>query len=185
MPELSGLTDYFDPGLVLKGVPDINKVEHSYAIPLASAELGLWCRLVAQTTGTINDESSEEELKEAAAAIEALPDLPGGKHLTLSQRVLGSAYDQMVADKVPDAVVEYCGMTVYFYILGGEQAASRWWRSGGRPEAPRPGNRAQKRAAKKATGGSRTAAATGTRKPASTSGTKSPRKSAKSAAAKA
>ncbi|ROO51079.1 hypothetical protein EDC02_5943 [Micromonospora sp. Llam0] len=193
MPEFSGLTSYFDPGLILAGVPGRDKVERSYPIPLASAELGLWCRLVAQTTGTISEDSTEDELREAAAAIEALPDLPGDKHLTLSQRMLGTAYAAMVADGVADPYIEYCGMCAYFYVLGGDQAAARWWRSGGRPEALRPAaNRAQRRdqakkAAKKAapsTGGSRTAAATGTRKPASTSGTKSPRKSAGRGAAK-
>lgn len=189
MPQFDGLTGYFDPGLILAGVPGRDKVERSYPIPLASAELGLWCRLVAQTTGTISEDSTEEELREAAAAIEALPDLPGGKHLTLSQRMLGSAYAAMVADGVADPYIEYCGITAYFYVLGGEQAASRWWRSGGRPEALSPAaNRAQRRAAKKApakaTGGSRTAGATATPSRGNSSGTKSPRKSTGRGAAK-
>jgi len=187
MPEFDGLTGYFDPGLILAGVPDRDGTERRYTVPLASAELGLWCRLVAQTTGSVSEESSEDELKAAAAAIDALPDLPGDRHLTLSQRVLGGAYDRMVVAGVPDAYVEYCAMTVYFYILGGESAAARWWRSGGRPEALRPGNRAQRRAKKAApakTGGSRTAAASGTRKPATSSGTKFPKKSTGRGAAK-
>lgn len=178
MQRLEDLSDYFAPGLVL------TVLGREYTVPLASAELGLWCRLVAQATGQLDAASSEEEIRAAAERIEALPELPGGGEQTLAQRVLGEVYHQMVADKVPDPYVEYCGVTAYLWIVAGEEAAAKWWRSGGRPEALRPGNRADRRAAAK-TGGSRTAGAGKTRSAASTSGTRSRMKSPSVSGAKA
>ncbi|EEP73500.1 hypothetical protein MCAG_03827 [Micromonospora sp. ATCC 39149] len=168
---LDDLTEYFAPGLTLtvRG--------REYAVPLATAELGLWCRLVAQVTGQVHAASTEEEIRAAADRIEALPELPGGSELTLAQRVLGDVYGQMVADQVPDPYVEYCGVTAYLWIVAGEDAAARWWRSGGRPEAAGPANRADRRAAQRKTS---TAEATATPSPASTSGTSSRPRSARS-----
>lgn len=157
------LAEYFSPGLVLT----VRGKE--YTVPLASAELGLWCRAVASATGEITEASTPEQVKAAVAKVEALPELGGD--LTLAQRMLGTAYDEMAADGVEDAYVEFCAATAYIWVISGEDQAARYWQSGGRPEAPRPANRASRRAA--STGAKGTGAAAGTRKPASTSGTRS------------
>jgi hypothetical protein len=170
---LADLDEYFDPGLVLtvRG--------REYRVPLPSAELGLWCRRMAIATGEITQASTEPEIQAAVERVNAVPQLPGD--LSLAERVLGEVYDQMAADAVPDPYIQYCAMTAYVWIISDEETAARWWQSGGRPEALRPGNRAERRKAK--TGGSRTARAAATPPAASTSGTKSRRTSAGSSTA--
>ncbi len=172
MAKLSGLSQYFDPGLTLGGVPGRDGSEREYVVPLPDAELGLWCQLLAEAGGRIHAASTEEEMQAAIGRIEALPELKGDD-LTLAQRTLGAAYQAMMADGVSHPHIQYCGATAYAWIVGGEEAAERYWKSGGRPEAwgPVP-NRADRRAGRTSTG-----AAGGTRTPASTSGTTSPSRS--------
>ncbi|MEU4777465.1 hypothetical protein [Micromonospora sp. NPDC023633] len=162
--KLADLDEYWSPGLTLtvKG--------REYTVPLASAELGLWCRRIAQITGDVHAASTEQEMQGVVARIDALPQLPGGDDVSLPERVLGPVYQQMVADRLPDAYIQFCGQAAYIWIIGGEEAAERYWTSGGRPEAWGPTNRAGRRAA----GRTSTDAGNGTRTPASTSGTRSP-----------
>lgn len=161
--KLGELDEYFNPGL------ELTVLEREYVVPLPSAELGLWCQRVAAATGAINEASSEAEVQAAVDRVEALPELDGD--LTLAQRTLGETYDQMAADGVPHPYLEFCGQTAYIWIIAGEDAAKRYWTSGGHPEASRPTpNRAERRAQ---IGGSRTDAAESTPKPGSTSGTTS------------
>lgn len=160
------LADYFDPGLTLK------VQGKDYEIPLPSAELGLWCRQIADLSGTSEEDLSDNELNEAADAVSELPALPG--RMSFTQRLLGDVYADMVADKVPDPYIHFCAQTVYMWIIGGEELAQRFWEAGGRPEAAGPGNRAQRRANDRKTS---TAAATATPSPGSTSGTSSPKRS--------
>ncbi|MEU5945140.1 hypothetical protein ABZ793_06205 [Micromonospora sp. NPDC047465] len=171
--KLADLDEYWSPGLTLtiKG--------KEYVVPLASAELGLWCRRIAQLTGEIHTASTEQEMQAAVARIDALPELPGSD-LSLPERVLGDVYQQMMADAVPDPYIQFAGQTAYLWIIGGEEAAERYWTSGGRPEAWGPTNRKERRAA----GRTSTDAGNGTRTPASTSGTRSPTKSAGSGRAR-
>lgn len=150
--KLGGLGEFFSPGLTLT-VPGPDEVERDYVVPLASAELGLWCRLAA------------------AGERDKLPELPG-EEMTLAQRVLGTAYDQMRADGVADAYIEFCGETAFIWIISGDEAAETYWKSGGDPERLARGNRADRRAAAKA-GGTSTGEDGGTRPQASTSGTTS------------
>lgn len=168
------LQEYFDPGL------DLTIRGTVYTVPLPSAELGLWCQLTAQAAGKITTAASAEQMRDAVERVNALPELDG-KNLSLPQRCLGAAYDQMVADKVPHPYVEFAGATAYLWIAYGEEVAEQYWNSGGRPEAVSPANRQERRASTRKTS---TAAASTTRRAASTSGTSSPRKSAKPAAAR-
>lgn len=165
---LGDLDAYFSPGL------ELTVRGKGYTVPLASAELGLWCRTIAEATGAVSEDSSPEEMRQAVSRLERLPQLPG--EMSLAQRLLGSAYDEMVSDQVPDVYIEFCSATAYIWIIAGEEQAQRYWESGGRPEARRPGNRADRRAEAKA-GVNGTAAASGTPSPASTSGTRSRKRS--------
>lgn len=158
------LDDYWSPGLTLT----VRGKE--YTLPLPSADLGLWCRRVASLAGEVHTAANEAEVKAAVAAVEALPELPGGQAVTLHERVLGDVYQQMVADRVPDPYIQYCGATAYIWIIAGEEAAARYWTSGGRPEAWGPANRQERRATGRKT---RTGGASATPSPASTSGTRS------------
>ncbi|NIL56711.1 DUF7426 family protein [Salinispora arenicola] len=169
---LGDYQQYHDPTFTLGDVPGRGGVLRDYVIPQPSAELGLWCEGVAQMVGAINDASSPDEVQAAVDALNRLPELETG--LTLAQRVMGSAYDVMMADGVPHTAIQHCAGTVYAWIVGGERAAERYWMSGGRPEASGPGNRAQRRQANRnGTGGNRTAEADTTQPPASGSGTTS------------
>lgn len=167
--KLDDLDQYLNPGLILtvKG--------REYTVPLPSAELGLWCRRGTVAMGDINAASTDAEMQAAVDRMQQLPALPG-EDLTMSQRMLGTAYAEMVADGVEDPYIEFCGHTAYIWIIAGEEAAARWWQSGGRPEAQGPPNRAARRAVAKA-GATSTGEAGGTPSPASTSGTTSRRKS--------
>lgn len=181
--KLSGYRKYVDPTLTLT-VPGRDDVERDYVIPEPSAELGLWCQGVAQLYGQVDAASTADEIEAAVKALNDLPDLENG--LTLGQKLMGSAYEAMMADGVTHPTISYCAGTVYAWIVGGENAAERFWRRGGQGEAEGPANRATRRqaakkATKKAAASSRTTstgAAGTTHKAASGSGTRSPRKSA-------
>jgi len=170
--KFSDLDEYFSPGLTLT----VRGKE--YTLPLPSGELGLWCRRLATLTGEIHAASSEEEIQAAVDAIESLPELPGGKHVSLPERVLGDVYGQMLADRLEDPYIQFCGQTAYIWIIAGEDAAKRYWESGGRPEAVSPANRQARRAQHRKAASSpttSTAAANTTRSPGSGTGTSSRR----------
>ncbi|WKU03756.1 hypothetical protein [Micromonospora sp. HUAS LYJ1] len=162
---LGDLDQYWSPGLTL------TVHGREYVVPLASAELGLWCRRLAEVTGEVHRASSDAEMQAAVARIERMPQLPGD--LSLPERVLGDVYQQMVDDKIKDPYIQFCGQAAYIWIIGGEEAAERYWTSGGHPEAPGPANR-QERRAQQRTGGTRTGGGGETQSLASTSGTRSP-----------
>ncbi|BCJ64152.1 DUF7426 family protein [Polymorphospora rubra] len=174
---LDGYDKYVDPTLTLT-VRARDGVERTYVIPEPSAELGLWCQTVASVYGQITESSTPDQVKAAVASLNNMPELETG--LTVAQRVMGSAFDAMLADGVSHPRIEHCASTVFAWIVRGEKAAIRAWRmGGGSGEAPGPGNRAERRAAEK-TGGRSTVAADATPKAASTSDMRSPRKSSRS-----
>ncbi|XVU25811.1 DUF7426 family protein [Actinoplanes sp. CA-054009] len=159
----SELDDFLSPGLVLT----VRGKE--YTVPLASGELGLWCRRTAELAGQVHAASTADEVDAAVQAAKALPAAPGEKGLTMHERTLGTAYQLLLDDEVPDPYIQFCGETAYVWIVAGEEQAARYWTSGGRSgEGRGPGNRAARRSAQK-TGG---AAANATPSPGSTSGTK-------------
>lgn len=169
--KLGDLDRYYDPGLTLI------VLGREYTVPLASAEVGLWCRRLAPAAARLHQASTAEQAQQAAAEIETLPTPPGLAGLTLPEVLLGDVFGQMVADGVPDVFVQYCGMTALMYVLGGDDLAARWWQSGGRPEPMAPAaNRAERRAVRRRGGSSpttSTAGATTTRLPGSGTGTNS------------
>ncbi len=169
---LGELVERYDPGL------DLTVEGTEYRVPLASAELGLWCRTNAILAGQAVDAGGTVEAREEAAEKSlALPD-----ERTFEQLMLGDAYDKMVANGVAFRNIEFSAQTAFLWHSGApEERVAEFWNAGGDPEAMRPGNRAQKRAAKRATGGRRTAAAGKTRQPGSSSGTKSRTTSARPA----
>jgi hypothetical protein len=169
------LDEFFSPGLTLtvRG--------QEYTLPLPSAGLGLWCRRIAAVAGEVTAASTDAEMSAATARAneraQELPHPPGSDDdLSFEELILGDTYAAMVADEVPDPYVQFCAQTGYVWIIAGEDAAGQFWRAGGRPEVREPENRAGRRAAKKATPKTSTAAARVTRPPVSTSGTSSRRK---------
>lgn len=174
MARFGDLDQYLDPHLTL-AFKGRDGVERDYLIPLPSAELGLWCRRIAETAGEVTAASTDEELREAAdraaKRVEGLPALDRDK--SFEEQLLGDAFPAMIRDGVADPYVMFAAKTVYVWIIAGEEGAERWWRAGGRPEGVSPANR-QERRAQRRTGGNRTAEAGVTSALASTSGTTSP-----------
>ena len=138
----------------------------AYSVPPPSAQVGLWCERIAATAGQVRQATTDAEMAAVAERVEQLPTLPGDA--TFPERVLGTAYPAMVADGVDHIRLRIAAMTAFLWIVGGDEAAERFWSSGGRPEALGPDNRADRRAS------TTTAGAPTTRQPGSTSGT-SPR----------
>ncbi|WP_438872660.1 DUF7426 family protein [Paractinoplanes pyxinae] len=162
-------------------MPGRDGVEREYTVPLPSAELGLWCQMMADAAGRIHSTSTVEEMQEIIARIEEeVPEL-SVENWAMTKRVLGTAYDEMAADGVSHHHIQFCGHTAYAWIVGGEEPAERFWKSGGQGEAPGPANRQERRAA----GRTSTASASGTRKAASSRTTKSRSASSKSTKATA
>jgi hypothetical protein len=169
MARLGELTRYFDAGLTL------TVCGREYSVPPATAETGLWVRTAAELGGQLHAAQTEEEMRAVGAQLEEMPD----QDRSLRDRMLGpDLVEQMADDGVPDALIEFCARTAYIWVLsaGDEERTTAFWTSGGRPEARRPANRADRRAASRTT--KSTGAATGTRSRASTSGTSTRRKSA-------
>ncbi|TCB97584.1 hypothetical protein E0H26_11740 [Micromonospora zingiberis] len=147
---LTKLSEHFSPGLILADVPGRDGVEREYTVPLASAELGLWCQTIANATMQIHRASTPEDIQQAVTLIEDLPEMDD--RTSLERRVLGDAYTQMMTDGVSHQHIAYCAATAYAWILGGDEAAERYWTSGGVPgEAVGPAmNRADRRANQRA-----------------------------------
>jgi hypothetical protein len=154
---LTDLDKYFDPGLTL------TILGREYTIPLASARLGLWCRRMAEAAGGLSDAADETQVQESMQRLKDLPEHQPGD-ATFPELMLGGACQQMVQDEIPDPYIGFAAQTAFVWIVSGEEAAARFWQSGGRPEAPRPDNRAQRRMTS-------TDAAARTRTPGSASGT--------------
>lgn len=115
-----------------------------YTILPPSAEVGLWCQRLAQAAGVLRAAETDAELAAAMEQIGEVPDLPGD--LTMPQRVLGPLWQQLADDGVDHARIRFVALTAFAWVIGDEDAARRYWDSGGRPEAVAP-NRATRRAA--------------------------------------
>ncbi len=183
---LGDLDQYLDDTFTLT----VRGVE--YEVQAASAELGLWCRaLAARVGGELVDGAEMVAAGERAAEeAEQIPPPPGvDKNTPFEEVILGAeTVAQMVDNKVRDTELRICATTAYYRILGGDEAARRYWEAGGDPNRLSPTNRQERRAAAKAkprkASGSRTtgtAAARTTRTRASGTGTSTPKPPAKAA----
>jgi hypothetical protein len=134
--KLGALNDYFSPGLEVT-VPGSDGKQREYTVPLASAEVGLWCRAISTSGGNFGDLADKlPELKETTS---------------LDRLLLGTAYAEMVRDGVPDEYVQFCTRTAYIWIIAGEEAAEAFWAAGGDAEkVRRPANREDRRAMERA-----------------------------------
>lgn len=143
------LRDFFDGSLEL---PVGGKL---YKVPPISAEDGLWAQALmdlavrAATGGDPGDAAALDDDDER----------------NLYQRMLGSAYDEMITDGLDWPSLQRCGTTAYLHFTAGEAAALKFWEEGP-GEAPAPLNREARRSATVTSIPSR----------GSTSGTKSPKK---------
>jgi hypothetical protein len=150
----------------------------TYRIEDPSAEIGLYCRRLWETSFEVaaaQKDGSEDQVAAARAAVEkfaALPPPPGiPEGVELWQHLLGAEHDRMVAAGLPPGMIRHAGQTAIAWVAGGDDLAKSYWLSAGRPNAEalsRAARRANQRSSSRSTG-----AATATRTPVSSSTTSS------------
>lgn len=151
------LAEFFDPTLQL---PMRGK---TYVVESPDATTGVHVQRLFSTATTViaGGDVSEKDL----AAIE----LDDDEEKELYPRVLGTAYGEMVEDKIPWVWIKHAGTTALMWIGVGVEAAEKFWSEAPSGEARRPATQDHKAPAKKAS---------------STRGTRSPRKAASPATSK-
>lgn len=134
--DFRALDEVFSPGITFRarGRP--------YTIEPPSAEVGLWCQRLAQAAGVLRAAESDTELAAAMERVGELPDLPDD--LTMPQRVLGPLWQQLVDAGVDHVSIRHVALTAFAWVVADEDAARRYWDSGGHPERLAP-NRASRR----------------------------------------
>lgn len=139
----------------------------TYVVPPVDAKTGIiFERLLAAGVTVANGGELEGDLS---------PILDDDQELTLYERALGTAYQQMIDDGVSWPRIKLAGVTSFLFTTAGAEVAEAYWSSGGasQGEAVAP-NRAARRAQ---TRSSSTGGASTTRERVSGSGTKSRRSS--------
>ncbi|MGI5178674.1 DUF7426 family protein [Dactylosporangium sp. CA-152071] len=186
--QLGELDQYFDPGLSFyaTGRDDVSR---QYTVPLPAADLGLWCVRAAQLQRKGRKDPSKmspAELDELLDEVEKLPPPPGDQGLTMQERVLGETLAALVDAGVPHHYCEFAfRLAMVWIITSDDPTVEAYYRAGGRPEAPSPANREERRAAARSSGRTSTAAVPETLTAASGSGTRSRKTSSANTAAKA
>ncbi len=107
-----------------------------------------------------------DDIAEAAADLHVDTETPEGRDF--ARDCLGAAYDQMLADGIPQPVMELAIATAFLAWTAGKAAAEAYWDTGGKPPAPT----ATSRTGRPTETRTRPAAASTTRKRGSRSGTK-------------
>jgi len=129
-----------------------------YVVPSPDAETGLWVQMMMSTAAKAARGQDVDPEKIAAL------DLDDDEERGLFGRLLGSAFDEMIEDRIPWEHVKHAGMTALIWTNGTLEDAEKFWATAGQlPEAPAP-NRETRRASK--------ASGTTMRSRASTSGTR-------------
>jgi hypothetical protein len=133
-----------------------------YIVPAPNAELGLWCqRMVAAGLMIQAGQTPPESMPKLT--------LDDEDEEALYRRMLGDAFDALLADGVSWPKIQIVGQTALLWIGSGRPLAEEFWNSGGDPEAFPPA-RKRTRPGSTSTGEART-----TKRRGSTSGTTSRR----------
>lgn len=116
------LEEFFDDGLHL---PIAGVV---YDIPAPDPEFGLYVTAMVSAG------------RQAALGEDLPADLPqlryeGGEESDMYRRLMGAAFDKMVANSVPWSRIKLAAETVTLWISGGKSVAEEWWNAGGDPKA--------------------------------------------------
>lgn len=139
------LDEFFDSSLRLP----IRGVE--YVIESPDAETGLWAQRLLETA--VKAKRNGGELDETDAEKLVLSD---ADERSMYERLLGAAFDQMVADGVPWEYLKHAGVTALMWAAGNVEAAEKYWASGGQtPDPTRPVPQDRKPKTKSARQGSR------------------------------
>src|SRR6478752_5332110 len=100
-----------------------------YVIPSPDAATGLFCqRLMAVGTSAALGQEPEGDTVDAI--------LSDDDERDLYRRLLGPAWDEMIADDVPWMVMQHAGTTAMVWVTNGWNAAEEYWnRQGPDPKA--------------------------------------------------
>lgn len=134
----------------------------SYTVPPVDAETGLRLQRLAEVAAQAAKAAETGEPLDTVA-------LDDDAEVDLYRDALGTAYDEMLADRVPWPMLKLAGVTAWLDAAVSREAAEAYWNAAGDPEAL-AGNRETRRAA-----------ARSTRRPASARGTTRTRKAATTA----
>jgi hypothetical protein len=147
------LSEVLDAGLSL---PYKGK---TYTVPPVDAETGLRLQRLAEVAAQVAKAAEDGEPLDEIA-------LDDDAEVDLYRDALGSAYDEMLVDRVPWPMLKVAGVTAWLDAAVSREAAEAYWNSAGNPDPEAlAGNRATRRAA-----------ARSTRRPESASGTTRTRK---------
>ena len=130
------LDEFLDPTLKL---PIRGK---TYVVQSVDAKTGLWCQRMMHVAVTAVAGLSMSEADAASL------DLDDHQELDLYQRVLGDAYDEMVADGLPWEWIKHAGTTAFMWAAGNREQAESFWASPGKARAtPQDRKRPRKKSA--------------------------------------
>jgi len=121
------LEEFFDAQITL---PILGR---EYVIESPDAETGLLCQRIMASAATV---MAGGEASEADTAKIRLDD---DEERDLYERLLGAAWDQMIADKVPWTLIKHAGSTALVWVTAGRDDAEAFWEAG--PKSPGPGPR--------------------------------------------
>jgi len=162
------LSDVLDTGLPL---PYKGK---TYLVPPVDAETGLRLQRLTEVAAQAA-KAAEDGLSLDTVALD------DAEEVDLYRDALGTAYDEMLADRVPFDVLKVAAVTVWLNTTVSREAAEAYWNAAGAPDPEAlAGNRASRRAVRStrrpgsASGTTRTPKAT----PAKATGTRGRRSSA-------
>jgi hypothetical protein len=83
-------------------------------------------------------------------------ELDDADEIDLYKRLLGPAYDEMLADGLPWAIVKHAGVTAFMWVAYDRDSAEKYWESAaGEARRPEPQDRKAPAAKKSARQGSR------------------------------
>lgn len=151
------LSEVLDAGLSL---PYKGK---TYTVPAVDAETGLRLQRLAEVAAQVAKAAEDGEPLDTATLNTVALDDAG--EVDLYRDALGTAYAEMLADRVPWPMLKVAGVTAWLDTAVSREAAEAYWNAAGNPDPEAlAGNRATRRAARS------------TRRPDSASGTTRTRK---------
>lgn len=123
-------------------------VEVGYTLINTTVAAGRAKEIVEAIADMAEDDPAREEAQRELA--EMMQDLEVPDYMTKDyfRQILGSAYDEMTANREPYELVKLAAATVSVWVINGREAAEDYWNGGGRPRNPRkaPRDRRRKRA---------------------------------------
>lgn len=116
----------------------------TYRIHSVDATTGLWCQRVVELA--VRAKAGADISDDQLTGLQ----LDDDQEKDFQQKILGEAYDELLADKVSWAHLKHAALTAFTWTVRDRAAAEEFWARGGRPEAKRPAPQ-DRRPAKKTT----------------------------------